>query len=335
MLILNRDDVRKALPMREAIEAMRWAYAAWSTGQTTMPPRLHLHLPEGDAVSLIMPAYASGSPDGRLPPALMVKAVSVFPQNPVRNLPLVQGAALVLDPTSGQCLALLDGAALTAIRTGAGSGVATDLLARPEANSVAIFGAGAQAETQLQAVCAVRAIQTVWLINRTHRRAEAMAARWAGRDGIPANIHVVTAAAEALQETDIVCTATSAQHPLFEDADLKPGTHINAVGAYRPEMCEVPSETIARSRVFVDNRAATLSEAGDLVQAIRAGRITSEHIAGEIGEVITEKVTGRGSEREITLFKSVGMAVQDAVAAVVALRHAERQGIGQRVDWPL
>jgi alanine dehydrogenase len=333
MRILNRDEVRAALPMAEAAKAMRWAYTAWSTGRVTAPPRLHLHLPEGEAVSLFMPAYVAAEPGGAFPAALTVKAVSVFPDNPRRGLASIQGAVLVLDPDTGRCLALLDGAALTAIRTGAGSAVATDALARPEAATVAVLGAGGQAAAQILGVCTVRAITTVRIYNRTRSRAEALAASLAGQEAIPKDVLVAATAREAVQEADIVCTATSAPVPLFDDSDLKPGVHINAIGAFRPDMQEIPAETVRRARLFVDNRAAVLAEAGDVVQPLQAGLIDAAHILGEIGEVLCGRISGRQNPHEVTLFKSVGMAAQDAVAATVALSRAQAQGLGQLVRW--
>ena len=333
MLILNREAVQAALPMEVAVEAMRWAYQAWSAGQAQMPQRIHLELPEMKAVSLFMPAFVSKSPDGAFVPALAVKAVSVFPDNPASGLAAIQGAVLVLDPKTGRCLALLDGGALTAIRTGAGSGVATDLLARPDAMVLAMLGAGAQAAAQIQGVCAVRPIRTVWIYDRMPDRAEALASKLAGQSRLPLDIRFTRTAADAIRDADIVCTATTASTPLFNDSDLKPGVHINAVGAFRPTMQEIPPATVQRARVFVDSRAAALSEAGDLVQPLEAGLITVAHILGEIGEVVSGNLAGRLSDGERTLFKSVGMAVQDAIAATVALARAEALGLGQSVLW--
>jgi len=333
MLILNAADLRAALPMMDAIPAVRWAYAAFSAGTAVMPPRLHLAIPGTDAVSLCMPAFLPDAPDAPVPAALIVKAVSVFPANASLGLKTVQGAALVLDPATGECLALLDGAELTAIRTGAGSGVATDLLARPDGCTLAIIGTGAQALTQVQGICAVRPIQQIRIFGRDRIRAERFAARLAKLSYAHFAIWIAGSVGEALRDADIVCTATTASEALFKDTDLKPGAHINAVGAFRPDMWEVPAAAVLRSRLFVDSRAAALKEAGDIVQAIEEGVIGPGHITGEIGELIDGRVEGRRSADEVTLFKSVGMAVQDAASAAVALANAQARGIGQRVSW--
>jgi len=194
-------------------------------------------------------------------------------------------------------------------------GAATDLLARPDAATLALFGAGAQAESQLEAVCCVRGIRTVWIYTRTRGRAESLRACWSGVASVPNDIRIAESAGEALASADIVCTATTARAPLFRAADMRPGTHLNAVGAFRPTMREVPPDTVASARVFVDNREAALREAGDILLLI-----TAEHIAGEIGAALAGTIPGRQSAAQITLFKSVGMAAQDAVAAALVIQ---------------
>jgi ornithine cyclodeaminase/alanine dehydrogenase-like protein (mu-crystallin family) len=333
MLILNQDEVYKSLPMKEAIAAMRWAYEAWSTGQVIMPPRNHLDMPEKQGVCLFMPASVPGQPGGGIAPSLVVKAVSVFPENEKQGLAAIQGAVLVLEPSSGRCLALLEGASLTAIRTGAGSGVATEALARREASTAALIGAGAQSRTQLQAICEVRSIETVWIYTRTQSKAVQLREKMAGIGRIPGDIRIVPTAREAVRNADIVCTATTSYKPLFEEEDLKPGAHINAIGAFRREMQEIPPGTVRRSRLYVDNRASALAEAGDLILSIEAGWIDATHILGEIGEVLCGRAAGRQSADDLTLFKSVGMAAQDAAAAMAAYTFARDNGIGQYVRW--
>jgi len=328
MRILDAEAVRAALPMAEAIAAVRWAYIAYATGQVMMPPRIHLPLVGEGAVSLVMPAVVQASPDGVYPACYAVKTVSVCPANAGRGLPVIQGAVLVLDPETGGPLGLLDGAALTALRTGAGSGVATELLARPDAGTLAVLGAGGQAAAQMEAVCAVRRIETVWLFDRTRNKAEELRSRWAGRNGIPLDVRVAATAQEAVREADVVCTVTTSRAALFEDADVKVGAHINAIGAFRPDMQEIPFATVGRARLFVDSREAVLHEAGDILLPMRAGLFGADPIAGEIGAALGGLVAGREREDQITLFKSVGMAAQDAVAATVAMRRAEVAEVG-------
>jgi len=327
MLVLNAADVRKALPMNEAIEAMKSAFAALSNGTAVVPLRTRLPIPNSEALSLFMPAYVQSMDEQ----ALAIKVVSLFPDNPARGLAYIQAAVLVFDPETGQTLALLEGSSLTAIRTGAAGGAAIDLLARKDSKVAAIFGAGAQGRTQLEAACTARTIETALIFDAEKKRAEAFAEEIRGKSPIPRDIRVAQTAREAIENADIICTATTSAEPVFDDEDLKPGTHISAVGAYTPETQEVPAETLQRARIFVDSRSAALAEAGDLLQPIRAGLFDESHICGELGEVVLGKIPGRQSEAEITCFKSVGIAVQDALAAQVALNNARKMNIGKEV----
>lgn len=329
MLILRATDVPRALPMAEAIEAVKRAYRALSAGEVEMPLRLSLPVAPHEGVSLFMPAYVHTPHEE----ALAVKVVSVFPHNEKRGLPLIHAAVLVLEVRTGRPLALLEGSTLTAIRTGAASGVATEVLARPESRVLAVFGAGAQSRTQIEAVCTVRPIERVWLFAPHREHAEALAAEVAGQGPVPTDVRVAASPREAVAEADIICTATTSHTPVFADADLKPGVHINGIGSYTPDMAEVPPETVARALVVVDSRQAALAEAGDLIQPLRAGRITEAHIHAELGEILLGRKPGRTSPEQITFFKSVGVAVQDALTARVALRNALEQGLGQRVTW--
>ena len=329
MLLLTAEDVRKALPMNEAIEATKHAYASLSGGTAVVPLRTRLPIPESDALSLFMPAFVK-SQDGN---ALAIKVVSLFPSNPARGLAYIQAAVLVFDPETGRAIALLEGSSLTAIRTGAAGGAAIDLLARPESKVVAIFGAGAQGRTQLEAACTARKLETAFVFDPDPGKAELFADEMKGKQGIPRDVRVAWNAQEAVENADIVCTATTATRPVFEDRFIRTGTHISAVGSYTPEMQEVPGETLERARIFVDSRSASMEEAGDLIQPIRAGVFDETQISGELGEVVLGQIVGRRSQEEITYFKSVGVAVQDAMAAQVALTNAHTLGIGTEVDF--
>lgn len=329
MLLLNRDDVRKALPMNEAIEAMKKAYASLSNGTAVVPLRTRLSIPNSDALSLFMPAFVRSSDEN----ALAIKIVSLFPGNPARGLAYIQAAVLVFDPQTGQAIALLEGSSLTAIRTGAAGGAAIDLLSRRESKVVAIFGAGAQGRTQLEAACAARKIETAYIFDSNVEKSKVFAEEMSARGGIAKDIRVAADSAEALKNADIICTATTSLTPVFRDEDVRVGTHISAVGSYLPEMQEVPAETLQRARIFVDSRSASLEEAGDLIQPIRAGLFDESHICGELGDVVIGKITGRQSHEEITYFKSVGIAVQDAMAAQLALDNARKLNIGTEVDF--
>ena len=329
MIILNADDVRKALPMSEAIDAMKTAYASLSDGKAVVPLRTHLSIPDSDAVSLFMPAYVNSN-DSQ---ALAIKAVSLFPDNPSRGLAFIQATVLVFAPDTGQVLALLEGSSLTAIRTGAAGGAAIDLLARKDSEIVSIFGAGAQGRTQLEAACTARRIKTVFIFDPSSEKAETFANEMKGQGSIPTDIRVAATSKEAAENADIICTATTATKPVFDDKDIKPGTHISAVGSYTPEMQEIPAETIQRAKVFVDSRSASLEEAGDLIQPINAGLFDESHIHAELGEIVLGYKNGRESDSEITYFKSVGIAVQDAMAAQVALKNAQKMKIGREIDF--
>jgi alanine dehydrogenase len=321
--ILTAADVKAALSIADAIEATRMAFAQLSSGRAEAPLRTQWSASNGTA--LVMPAYL---PDSR---GLGAKIVSVFPGNPGRGLPTVNALVALLDTETGQPIALLDGTYLTALRTGAASGVATSLLALPDADTAAIFGAGVQARTQLLALCTVRSIRCAWVYDRDTERAKVFVAEMAGQAPVPADLRLAASPAEALREARIVATATTSNSPVFADADLMPGAHICAIGAFTPQMQEVPVETVRRARIFVDQRAAALAEAGDLSIPIEQGLLAPEGVH-EIGEVINGQIVGRESSDQVTLFKSVGNAVQDIAAATRALRIAEERGLGTIVE---
>jgi alanine dehydrogenase len=331
MLILTADEVQKALPMKEAIQAMKRAYASLSDGKAEVPLRTRLNIPPQEAVSLFMPAYVQAEGDD----ALAVKVVSLFPKNPERerSLAFIQAAVLVLDAETGRAVALLEGSSLTAIRTGAGSGAAIDVLSRPDSRVVAVFGAGAQGRTQLEAACSVRRIEEAWVFDTSVERAETFVREMAGRGSIPEDLRVANNSGQAVSDADIICTATTSLTPVFADMDLKPGTHVSAIGSYTPEMQEVPAETVARALVVVDSRSATLAETGDLLRPMQAGLFGEEHIYGELGEILLRRKAGRQSADQITYFKSVGVAVQDAMAAQVALQNARLQRLGTEIPF--
>jgi Predicted ornithine cyclodeaminase, mu-crystallin homolog len=315
--------------MDQTIDAMKEAFASLSSGIAVVPLRTRLPISNHDAISLFMPAYMR-TDSGE---ALAVKIVSLFPKNPSRGLPYIQAAVLVLESDTGRAIALLEGSTLTAIRTGAGSGAAIDLLARKDSKVAAIFGAGPQGRTQLEAACSARKIETVYIYNPTRSKAETLAEQMAGYKSIPKNIIVANSPKEAIEHADIICTATGSTSAVFQDKDVKLGTHISAIGGYTPEMQELPVETVARSRIVVDSYTTVMEEAGDIVKAIQAGLIQESSIHAEVGEIVLGKKSGRQSEDEITFFKSVGNAVQDAAAAQLALKNARKMKLGTEVEF--
>lgn len=310
--------------MAEAIEGVKAGYAQLSAGRAQVPLRTPLKVSPDD-VTLIMPYYVPD--DGG---ALGLKLVSVFNSNTGRGLPLIHSVVMAVDPASGAPLALIEGGSLTAIRTGAASGAATDVLARPDAAVAAIFGSGVQARRQLEAVCTVRAIERVYVYSLAG--AEEFAAEMAGFGSIPDDIIIAQTPREAVAAADVICAATTTRTPVFDGRDLRPGTHVNGIGSYTPEMQEIDATTVRRARVFVDSVEAALAEAGDLIIPLNAGEIDRDHISTEIGEVIAGHKPGRASAEEITFFKSVGVSVQDAMAAQIILRNGPSLGLGATIE---
>ena len=303
MIFLNRDQINDLISMEEAIRAMGIAFAQLSNGEAVVPPRLSLDIPDKNATSVVMPAYATGSP------YYTVKIVSVNYSNPKKGLPLIHGVVQVFDAENGKHIANLDGASITAIRTGAASGLATDLLAKENANVCAVFGTGVQAASHIEAVLAVRPIEKIIVFSRSKPSAEKFCSTLANQ------VQCEIGKKESLLEADIVCTTTPASSPLFETDKIKPGCHLNVVGSAQPSFREVPTGLVARSKIIVDKREACEQEAGDLIIPVQEGSWSFEHLHGELGQVVSGDIIARESENEITLFKSVGNAIQDHAMA--------------------
>jgi ornithine cyclodeaminase/alanine dehydrogenase-like protein (mu-crystallin family) len=310
--VLTAADIRSALSMGEAIDAVETAYGQLAAGKATMPLRSRIHTAKG--VTLLMPAYLHDSGD------FAVKIVSVYGDNPTLGLPTVSATVLALDPATGMPLALMEGDSLTALRTGAAGGVAARYLAREDARTAALFGAGVQARAQLKAALAVRRIERVLVVDPFEPAIKRLMDDVAGWPDAP-EVIAAKSPNEAIVQADIVMAATTTKTPLFDGHDLKPGTHVTGVGSFTPEMQEIDAVTIGRARVVVDQREAVLAEAGDIIIARAA-------IDAEIGEIINGTQPGRQSDDQITYFKSVGLAVQDAVTAAAVLKAAEAKGLG-------
>ena len=318
--ILTADQVREALPMPKAIEAMKRAFGQLSAHQADIPLRGRLATEKG--ITLLMPAFLRQSRE------LAIKIVSIYGDNPQMGLPTVAGLVMVLDPQTGMLLALMDGTSLTAIRTGAAGGLAAELLSRKEAGTVALFGAGVQGKSQLQGVLAVRKIHTVWILDSSLNQAEKLAAEMASWSSCPEIVAKGSSdrdVREAVSQADIVIAATTSSTPLFNGNDLRPGTHVTGVGSFTPQMQEIDEITVRRARVIVDSREACMAEAGDLI-------IAGAVISAEIGEIVNGVFPPRQNDQEITFFKSVGVAVQDAAAAATVLAEATEKGLGTLVS---
>ena len=317
--ILSAADIRACLPMSGAIDAMRTAFAQLSSGEAVVPDRIAVSTEEG--ISLFMPGYLPR--EGHL----AAKVVSVYAGNPSVGLPVIQGVVLVLDSHTGVPVALMNGAYLTALRTGAAGGLATELLAVEDASVLTVFGAGPQARTQIEAVRAVRPIREIRLVSRPTEGARILADELEGVD-----VQVFEDPEKAVLGAQVIVTATDSRKPGFPGGAIGEGVHVNAIGAFTPEMAEVDGDLISRAKVVVDLRATVMAEAGDLVQAIEGGAFSLESIHAELGEVVSGERTGRESPREITLFKSVGNAAQDVAVACRILDAAIGQDVGTLLE---
>ena len=326
ILILNHDEVVELLPMRECIALMREALVKLAVGEVHQPLRTIVRPPNAPGVMGLMPSYVGGDQA-----AYGLKTVCVFPGNPAKGKDAHQGAVLLFSAETGELLALMNASAITAIRTAAVSGVATDLLARSDACNLAIVGAGVQARTHLQAIAEVRSIRRCRVVSRTIEHARLLAEQMQGN--VAFTIEPVGSAAEALDGADVIATVTNAKEPVVRREWISPGAHLNVVGSSTPHAREVDTETIAASALFVDRRESTLNEAGDYLFAMREGAIGPDHIRAELGEILTGQKPGRTSPNEITLFKSLGLAVEDLAAANFLYRKAKDANAGAWVEF--
>jgi alanine dehydrogenase len=324
--VLSAADIRRLISMAEAIEIVKGAFIQLSARKAQSPVRTSLKVGKGGEAALIMPAFLEETR------ALGAKLVTVFPGNPKAGLPATQALVFLVDAETGGPLAVLEGTYLTRLRTGAASGAATQLLSLPEAERLAVFGAGGQALAQALGVLAARRIREVRIFDIIPRRAEDLKEELENQPGLPkATIYRAGSPEQAVAGADVIVTATTSRTPVFPGRAVSAGAHINAIGAFTPEMQEVDEETILRSRIFVDSIEACLEEAGDLIIPLHKGLIRREDIQGELGEIASGKKPGRNSRDEITYFKSVGNAVQDISVAQALVRRAAEKGVGAEV----
>lgn len=315
---LDGDRIRQSVPMAELLDAVDSAYRDVASGRDQSPLRSHVGLSDGSL--LLMPGVREGGAGAS------VKLVTVMPGNAERGLPTIHAIVVWFDAETGRPLALLDGAAVTAMRTGAASGVGTRLLARADAETLGVIGAGGQAEWQIRAVLAARPIRRVLVHARDPSRRASFARRMAEATGVA--VEGVTSAEEAVREADVVCCATTSSSPVFDASWVRPGTHVNGIGAFHLGMVELPPELFGRAdAVAIDSREAAMAEAGDVVSAIDGGFVSGDALV-EIGTVDRSWVAARDPDA-ITVFKSVGLAIQDVAACeLIVGRLLDRDSVG-------
>ena len=325
VLILSKSDVESVLSMKETIAVMEAAFRELSEGLAILPQRIII--PTENGISLYMPAFLPQTK------SLAVKIVTVFENNPERyKLPTILGKVLLQDPKTGDVLAIMDGSYLTAMRTGAVSGCAIKYLARKDAQNVGLFGTGAQGSTQLWAACVARPGVKHCKVYDVRKEAAEIFVQKITEKLPDLDIDIVVSPKDAITGMDIVLTATTSPIPVFNGEWLEPGMHISAIGSYTPETREIDSETVRRAKVVCDEFNACLEEAGDLIIPMNEGVITKDHFHAELGEIISGKKPGRENESEITLFKSVGLAIQDAATAKLVYDKAREMNKGIEVE---
>jgi ornithine cyclodeaminase len=327
VLLVSRREVEELLDVDVLIDALAGAMADLSAGRASVPDRVGALVGERDGLLAAMPGYTPSAG------ALASKLVTLFPRNAGTALPTHQAVIVVFDPDTGRPAALLDGTAITALRTGAGSALATRLLAREDATTIAILGTGVQARSHARAVTRVRSFAELRVAGRDRAKAEALAEEMAGE--LDLRVRATASSEEACDGADVVCATTHALEPVVRREWLGPGVHVTSVG-YNPEGREVDDATVVDALVVVESRAAALAPfpagSNDLLQPIQRGLIGTDHVHAEIGELVQGSRPGRSSPEQITLYKSVGVAVQDGAAAALVLQAARERGAGREIE---
>ena len=329
ILILKESDISSMITMSDIIEADKEALSIYSSKKSNIPLRSNLNVPEFNGQCLFMNGYAAPAK------ALGVKIVSVYPDNINKNIPSVPATMVLVNAETGMVNSLIDGTYLTRLRTGAISGLATDILSRKDSKIFALFGTGGQAVTQLEAVLTVRNIEEVRVFDISKERAEEFAKKMSDKFGKKFNVKIFAAESSdaAIDNADIITTVTTSKKPVFDANKVKKNVHINGVGSYTPEMQEIPGDILVKAnKIFVDTRDGAINESGDLINPIKDGLIQKEKINGELGEVINGVIKGRENDDEMTFFKTTGSAVLDLVAAQKIYEMAKVKKVGQMVD---
>ena len=325
-LLLSRQDVQSVLTMRDCLAAVEAAFGELARGHAIMPQRSVIRVAEHKGLFLGMPAYVGGGLN-----TLGLKVVTVYPDNPSRHkLPTTLGTLILCDPATGAALAIMDAGFMTAVRTGAASGVATKYLAREDAKTCVIFGAGVQARKQLEAVNLVRPLEKVYVLDPMRETRESFIKDLSAQLGL--EIIATDDREGAVRKADIVVTASSSHDPVFDGNWLKPGTHVNNIGSHSPDARELDTTTVKRSKFVADLKEANLAEAGDILIPIKEGAVTADHIHASLGEIVIGAKPGRENLEEITVFKSCGLAIQDVSTALVVYEAARERGIGTTVE---
>jgi len=326
VLLLSRRDVESILSMEDAIQAVEGAFKQFALGKVTMPMRTNVTLESYRGQFLTMPGYVGGEVEG-----LGLKVVTVYPENPSRGLPTILATIQLNNPRTGELLAIMDGAYITAVRTGAVSGVATKHLSRKGSSVVGLFGAGVQAEKQLEAVCCVRPIAKVKVFDPLVNLREKFCSEASRKLGV--DVVSVSSPMDAVVGCEMLITATTSKTPVFSGRWVEAGAHINAIGAHTSDARELDDDVARKAKIVVDSRETALREAGDLIIPIKAGIIGEENIHAELGEILVGSKLGRETDREITLFKSVGLALQDVSTATLVYRKAVERNVGVNMDF--
>jgi ornithine cyclodeaminase len=326
ILILDSAQIRDLLPMPDCIELMADALSALARDEVFQPLRTIIRPPNARGLLGLMSAYRDGDQG-----AFGLKAICVFPGNPSQGKDAHQGAVTLFSRETGELLALMNASEITAIRTAAVSAAATRLLAREDAQRLGIIGAGVQARTHLRALACVRPISHARVAARNLQHSQQLAREL--QHSFPFPIEAVETNEEAVRNADLIVTATSSLEPVIKNDWLSPGAHVNAIGTHSPGSREIDSATMAVARIFVDRRESALNESGDYLLAAKEGVIGPESIAGEIGELLIGTKSGRTSASEITLFKSLGLAIEDIACAEYLYKKALAQGVGSWVDY--
>src|SRR6056297_120798 len=321
--IIKAGEIKQFYSMSKAIDAMGVAFSSLSAGKSHVPMRFVSKLPNQELVMLFKPAFVDK--DKRVTIKFLTQRESGF----IPGIPTIQGIVLVIDSKTGEILAIMDGEYFTALRTGAASGLATRCFARKEAQIMALFGCGSQGRTQLEAVLCERDIKKI-LVYDTNEQIALQFISEMEKQFHPEMVY--TTDTKQLKEADIICTATNSQKPLFRRENLKEGVHINAIGSFQPHMQELDPLLIRDARIFLDHTEPCLKESGDLIKPVQEGIISESHIAGEIGDFLLDRITGRESKDQITLFKSVGVAIQDYAVGTDIYKSSLEQGFGIEIN---